>query len=294
MISPTLTYQNCRGIIMMLLILSISISANSSQLPTKKKKKVFTLKTIQKDLFDLHSYPAVVTSSIKAKVLSDSTGQVTTLKAHLGKSVKKGEVLAIIKHTDPTYEYNSMEILSPVEGVINKVNISMGSLINKGQEVFEVINPAKSKVLIEVTASMLSKFKEDMKASLKLSYLSNPIDLKLKGIAPTLDPLTGTATGELEFIEKENLRILIGSLGKVTFKTNQRAGIQIPEHAIVYEGKKAQVRVVENGKLKFVDVTLGKKQAGNIEVLSGLKENLEIVHRVSGFVANGDEVEVQK
>jgi len=86
---------------------------------------------------------------------------------------------------------------------------------------------------------------------------------------------------------------LPGSIARVTFKANVRQGISISDTAITYRGKDPFVRVVTNGKAKLVAVVLGRKQAGTVEILKGLKPGDDVVERTSKFVADGESVEVQ-
>lgn len=68
----------------------------------------------------------------------------------------------------------------------------------------------------------------------------------------------------------------------------------MPQAVLTYIGKSPHVRLIENQKtVKKIEVELGPKRRGMIEILSGLKKGDLVVERSSGFIKDGDEVEVK-
>ena len=64
---------------------------------------------------------------------------------------------------------------------------------------------------------------------------------------------------------------------------------------MIYRGGDTFVRLVgEGSKAKLVAVRLGRKTRGNVEILSGLAEKSSIVERTSRYVADGEEVVVER
>ena len=58
--------------------------------------------------------------------------------------------------------------------------------------------------------------------------------------------------------------------------------------------KTPYVRLIKAGKANLTPVVLGRKQAGIVEILKGLKNGDQVVERTSGFVAEGEQVDVQQ
>jgi RND family efflux transporter MFP subunit len=246
------------------------------------------------EIADAITYPARVTSKVKATVFAPAEGVITKIHAPLGSQIRAGATLMAIKNTDPLYEYVPIAVETPVTGVVSALEVTPGSKVVKGQALATVIDPKQTGLVVEVPAADLASFVKGLKGTfqLGLSRDPQPIETEVSGISPLVDPLTGTATAEL-VSAKTGALVPPGTIGKVSFSINKRQGIQVPEQAIVYRGKDTLVRVVAEGKAKMVPVQVAQTRKGLTEVLSGLAAGSAVVVRASGFVADGQAVVVQ-
>jgi len=247
------------------------------------------------DLFEKLSYPARVESKVNASIFSEYEGVVTKIMAPLGTSVHRNGKVVVIKHTDPVYQYTPVILISPVDGVVSQVAVTEGSTVTKGQLIASVTNPKLVRTIIEVAAEDLPLISKGLTGQLSLNNRENQsFDVKVIGVSPFVDPATGSATCELEIKQNSNLLpISPGVVGQVSFKVNFHQGFVLPDYSIVYKGSDTFIRVVENGLAKKIPVTLGKKERGQVEITSGLKEGDVVIERASGFVGEGEKVQVQ-
>lgn len=279
-------------------LLGLALIMSSGLLCTKafsnsNLKSVYVEEVKKKELFDSFNYPAKIVPVVHAGVLSESQGVVGKIHKNLGQKVKKGQILATIRHTDPVYNYKDMMLRSPVTGVVSKIFIHEGSYVGKGKRLFTVTDPKRAKVEIEVPAKDRKHMTVGLKGELKSLATSEIYEVELVGISPYLDPATGTATAELRLLSKEK-SVPLGALGKVSFKSNVRKGFMLPQDTIVYRGRDTFVKVVsKEDKVKRVDVKIGEKRRGDVEILKGIKEGDFIVKRSSGFLKEGAKVEVK-
>jgi multidrug efflux pump subunit AcrA (membrane-fusion protein) len=275
----------------------LALCMNSSALALDEPMKpasVVVSKIVQKEIFDTLSYPARVNPKINTTLLSESDGVVTSILAPLGKKVSRGQTILTITHTDPVYQYAPVRVVSPVNGVVSGLDVSRGSQVAHGQKVGTVTDPKQLKLLVEVPAQDLPMMQEGMVGEFKIPGNETPLSVKVRGISPAVDPGTGTAACEVEILPAQNLPTVIqGLVGQVSFKTQVRLGILLPDHVVNYKGKDPYVRAVENGKTKRYFVKLGTKQRGEVEILSGLPQESVVIQRTSRFVAEGEDVVVQ-
>lgn len=261
----------------------------------KKAKSVFIKEAKQQEIFDSFAYPAKVEPIVNAMVLSESQGIVEKINTPLGQEVRGNQALVKIRHTDPVFKYRPVTLKAPVDGVISRVFVSEGSLVSKGQKILQVTDPTKVKVKIEIAAKDLQFIKRGLKGTFTAKGLAKPVSLKVIGVSPFVDPATGTASAELEVTDSKEL-ITPGILGKVVFKSNIHTGFVFVENSIYYQGKKTFVRLTqkdgETYKVKKVEVKLGPKRRGQVEVISGLKEGMQVIERASGFLPDGAEVSI--
>lgn len=268
---------------------------NTAKAKNKKIVTVFVDKIKKKKIFDEYVYPVKISPRVKADILAESHGIVSDLYASIGKKVKNGEKLFNVKHTDPVYQYRPIISKSPVNGVVSNTYITEGSTVSRGTKVMTVVDPSKFSILIEVTSQDLPYIKNGL-----LGYMSlnggKTVNVRVKGVSPYVDSATGTATTELELTsEKDKGSIIIGSLGKVRFRSNIRNGISISEDVVYYKGKKTLLRVVnDDKKVSYKSITLGKKFRGSVEIIKGAKDGQDYVVRASGYISEGDTVKIGK
>ena len=262
-----------------------------------KKPVVFTLKAEVAELSETLAYPARVEPRIRASIVSETDGVVTKIIAPLGSHVRAKAPLLVVKNTDPIYNYSAMMVTSAVDGVVSKVEVTEGSRVSRGDKLLLVTDPEQVRVAVEVTAYDLALIRPGQLAELKTPGSELVVPLKVKGVSPFVDPATGTASCELELARlpgKPAARMPpLGIIGRVYFRANVRKGISVPDSAITYRGKDPYMRLVQDGKAKLVAISIGRKEAGLVEILKGLKAGDQFIERASGFVADGEAVEVQ-
>ncbi|MCB0404642.1 MAG: efflux RND transporter periplasmic adaptor subunit [Bdellovibrionales bacterium] len=257
------------------------------------KPVVFVTQAEKKEISDLLSYPARITSKVNATILSESDGVVSKIMKPLGSVIKRGDEILRVQHTDPVYQYAPVQVISPVRGVVSAVDVTEGSQVKQGQKLAAVTDPNKTLVTIEVAAADLSTIHPGLKAELKVPGRKTPIAVAVSGVSPFVDPATGTAGAELEFISGP-AQLPPGAMGRVYFKVRAHAGFQVPEDAVVYRGKKTLLRLVEDNKAKLTPVELGPIRRGLVEIQNGIQEGNTVVVRASQFIADGEEVTVQE
>jgi multidrug efflux pump subunit AcrA (membrane-fusion protein) len=294
----------CRHVFTFFMVLTVLPVAQSA---ISKKPVVFVQEAKLTDLSEVLTYPARVEPKIKASVIAEADGVVTKIIAPLGTTVKARSSLLVIRNTDPVYQYSPMTLQSPVSGVVSRVDVTEGSRVSRGDKLLMVTDPEQARVVVEVTAQDLASIRPGIEAELALPSqpMSDAIKLRVKGLSPFVDPATGTAACELELLKAKGATNRLpppGIIGRVTFRVNSRQGFSIPDSALTFRGKDPYVRIVsdsrgqENAKwvAKLVPVVIGRKQAGSVEIVKGLKTGDRIVERANGFVSDGEEVEIKK
>ncbi|MGE4130261.1 MAG: efflux RND transporter periplasmic adaptor subunit [Bdellovibrionales bacterium] len=240
------------------------------------------------------TYPAAVKTRVQATVLAEADGVVRRIHAQLGQPVTRGRRVLTVQQTDPVFQYAPAATIAPVSGIVSELFVTEGALVTKGQKLATVTDPASLRILVEVPAKDVSLLRSGLLGKLEIPSFKNPVDLKVVGVSPVVDPATGTATAELLPANSEQVKTLRpGMIGKVTFKANLHHGFLVPEDAVVQAQDKNFVRLVIDGKAHKQEVSLGERLRGQVEIVDGLKEGDLVVERSSGFVADGDEVKVE-
>lgn len=242
------------------------------------------------ELFDEVTYPARVTSKVQAAITADMDGVVVKVLAPLGHRVARGGDLFMIKNTDPVYEYVPVKVTSPVAGVVSNLEVAEGTMVRKGQKLGTVVDPTQIVVEIEVPASDLAIIHRDL-AGQVMAGEKNVVAVKVNGVSPVVDPLTGTASAQLRLTSGT---LPIGVIGKAIFKANARKAIQVSDQALIYRGNDTLLRLVEDSKAKFVPVKVTSTRKGFAEIGAGIPAGSTVIVRASRYVAEGQQVSVQQ
>jgi len=292
-------------LIILLSVFSLSITLNeahSSQAPAEKKS-VQLVKVEEKSFADQLIYPARLDYQSKALLRSPIAGEIEWQGVGPGSSVKKGQLLALIKNNDPLFNYRAARVVSSMDGMLAETKVGNLSEVAKEQPVAILVRPDQILATIEIPAEKLSLFsnkkKGDLFGELELEGMVNKLPLKQHGLVPYVDPATGTAKDEF-FVElnlknaAEKELVLAGRLARAHFKGQEINGLVVPESSLNFKGRDTYVGVVENNIYRRRVIEVASKKDGFVLIKSGLKKDEMVVTRASGMVKDGSSVEIIK
>ena len=170
------------------------------------------------------------------------------------------------------------QIRAPFAGVTGLRTASEGDYVTVGQALVDLVRLDPMEVDLRLPETVLSSVAVGQRVDLGAdSYREEIFSGEVAAIAPTVD-----AGGR-----SVSIRARIGNPGgklkpgmsvraRIVFATKAEA-LMVPEQAIWPNGEQKMVYVVKGGVAKLVPVTLGVRQPGFVEVLSGLKAGDEVV-----------------
>jgi HlyD family secretion protein len=258
------------------------------------KPQVVIEKLEKQNLFDLLIFPARIETNTHGVILSEVAGVIDTLDANFGDKVKKGQLLAKIRNLDPVYRYRPVEVRSTIDGVLSASNVTRGTHVSIGQELFQVVDPTDFKITIEAASQDLSLLSVGDVGKLSLRGFDHKPEVRVIGISPIVNSATGTARVELALKDEDKKQILpIGAIGRVEIQTNSNEGMVVMNDAVFYRGQKSYARITSaEGIVEIKEVALGRKRSDKVEILEGLQEGELLVLRSSGFLREGSEVTI--
>jgi multidrug efflux system membrane fusion protein len=210
----------------------------------------------------------------------------------LGQEVRAGDTLFLLGSTDPVYHFVPMEVRTPVSGVIRELPFTVGSRVEKGQKLASVIDPKQLCIEVEITTKDVPTIKKESSASLVLKE-GKSTPLRLNGMSPFVDPLTGTAQAiYVPVNSKEFSGSVPGSVVQIRIESNKHSGVMIPEEAVQYRDNQTIVRVLgADSKISYRSLKLGSLKESSVEVLDGLKTGDRVVVRANTHLSEGEKVD---
>src|SRR5210317_324273 len=193
-------------------------------------------------------------------------------------SVKKGQIIATL---------NDRIIEAPFNGKVGKREITPGILGGDDSIIATLDDIQTLKVDIKVPENFLGMLKKD----LKVEASSTAFKGKLETISSRVDTTTRSILVQAK-INNQSERLIPGMLLNIDLIFNETNSLSIPEQALVIQGNDKFVYLIEENKIKKNSVTIGKRNFGKIEILSGLAQDDVILAEGTNKVRPGSKIKI--
>lgn len=187
-----------------------------------------------------------------------------------------------------TARLSEMKIKAPFDGLLGLRQVSEGAYISTGTVLTTLDDISMIRVEFNVSERYIADLKLDMPLAItNVAYGQTIFTGKIKALDPRLDPVTRSIKVH-GIIENSDLKLRPGMLLNVTVELANRKVLQVPEQAIVPLQNRQYVFVVnQDNSVKQVEITIGQRIPGSIEVISGLAEGDEVVIEGTQKLRNG-------
>jgi len=149
-------------------------------------------------------------------------------------------------------------------------------------EIFTIADLSQVWVLVDIFEHQIDWIKTDLSAEMTVpAYPGKKWEGKIKFIYPSLDPKSRTLKVRLVF-DNPDLLLKANMFAEIViYGGPKRNVLVIPEESLIETGKRTVVvKKAGQGLFKPVDVLVGMRRNGRVEILNGLKAGDEVV--VSG------------
>jgi RND family efflux transporter MFP subunit len=192
------------------------------------------------------------------------------------------------------------KVYAPFDGIITDRNTDIGDLINSGSntaprtELFHISQTGVFRVYVNVP--------EDYSQSVKPGETSADISLaefpgrrfpgKLVRTADAINVTTRTLLVEVD-VPNPKGPLLTGSYAEVHLKIPaQNSTYLVPVNTLIFRTDSLQVGVVKDGKVTITDVIPGHDFGAEIEIVSGLKPDDQVVVNPPDSLVTGQTVQI--
>ena len=183
--------------------------------------------------------------------------------------IKKGDVIAKLK---------TRNIIAPFDGVIGKRNFSDDIEVSKSSIVINLEDASILFVDVDIPEIYSNFIKKNLSVDVKLSGNNDKIYSGIIDSAASRINVEKRSLAVRVKLENDNLEILPGSLLEISIKYNERNSLSIPDTSIMLEGNKTfAYKVSADNITNKTEITIGIRNGGYVEVISGLNEKDNIV-----------------
>ncbi|BFT30516.1 efflux RND transporter periplasmic adaptor subunit [Alteromonas sp. D210916BOD_24] len=235
-----------------------------------KRRYELNLSKAIADLTGIESELEKVNKVYSKKLISDDT--YDKLKAQF-ESAKASVRLAELDLKETT-------ITAPISGYVASRNAKVGNLTESFQRerMFHIVQQRNLQGVVYLPENELPNVTVGQGAKLTVAALGNhTMTAFVQRISPVIDSATGTFKVTLN-VPNEHNKLKAGMFTDVSLEYATHANATLlPRRALVTIDNNHSVFVVDNGKVKKVDVSTGFENNEEVEIISGLKGNEEVV-----------------
>ena len=192
------------------------------------------------------------------------------------------------------------KVYAPFDGVITARNVDIGALINTGtnspgKEMFDIAATGQLRVYVNVPQAYSRDVKPGGTAELTLAeFAGRRFPGKIMRTADSIDPVSRTLLTEVD-VENPKGELLPGAFLSVHFKLSSRvAAVIIPVSALIFRSEGMRVAVVRGHAAELAPITIGRDYGTEVEVLSGITAQDEVIENPSDSLTSGTEVRPAK
>jgi len=191
------------------------------------------------------------------------------------------------------------KIYAPFDGVVTARNTDIGDLINSGSsgsvktDLFHIAQPGVLRVYVNVPEEYSQGIKTGMTADLALAeFPGRTFQGKLIRTAEAINMTTRTLLIEVD-VNNPTGTLLTGSYAEVHLKVPSQASTYLlPVNTLIFRSEGLQVGIVKDGNVTLTTVTPGHDFGSQIEVVSGLNANDQVIINPPDSIVTGQKVQI--
>lgn len=191
------------------------------------------------------------------------------------------------------------KVYAPFNGVITARNTDVGYLIDSGAsggakaELFHIASPDRLRVYVNVPQVYSPLSKPGLKADLVLQeYPGRRFPGTLVRTADAIDQSTRTLLVEVD-VNNPTGELLSGAYAEVHMKLpGSVSSFIIPVNTMLFRAEGLRVVQVRNGVADLIPITLGRDYGNEVEVVSGLSGDEELIVNPSDSILSGQRVRI--
>jgi RND family efflux transporter MFP subunit len=188
---------------------------------------------------------------------------------------------------------------APFDGVVTARNTDIGDLINSGSgggvktDLFHVAQPGKLRVYVNVPEEYSQGVKVGMTADLSLAeFPGRRFSGKLVRTADAITVTTRTLLIEID-VDNPTGTLLTGSYAEVHLAVaSQASTFLLPVNTLIFRSEGLRVALVKDGKVTLTAVTPGHDFGNQIEIVSGLKLDDQVIINPPDSIVTGQQVQI--
>jgi membrane fusion protein, multidrug efflux system len=198
------------------------------------------------------------------------------------------------KRTTLSTQKSMYNIVAPISGVVDAVDIKAGSAVSPGMPIgIRIVSNSNLKAKMGIAENYGSRVNGGDQVMLIFPDINDTMITRVGYVTKVIDPITRTFTAEVPIPANAKVRPNMIVKARVVGYTNNRAIVLNAGLIQKINGADYVYIVDEQDKAKLVQVKLGESYMGKVEVLGGLQLGNKLIINGYNDLNDGDKVSVQ-
>ncbi len=188
---------------------------------------------------------------------------------------------------------NDRIIVAPFAGRVGLRNVSLGGLVNPGAVITTLDDLSVVKLDFSIPEVFLAALQPGLTiAAHSTAYPGETFTGLVDSVATRVDPITRAITIRA-LVDNRDGQLRPGMFMTLKLVRAEGEALMLPEEAIVPEGDRHFVFVVDDARARKREVVIGRRRPGEVEILSGLSIEDQVVVDGTLNVRDGSPVQAQ-
>ena len=230
--------------------------------------------------------PSLIVSKVIMKEFSDNIESFGTAIAKKNKTFRieknnlKSEIniKKFVNEGEIIIKLSDSDIIAPFSGIVGLRGITEDILGSEKSVILTLDDTSEVFVDLKIPENFATFIKKDLNVKAKFSGIKDKdFSGKVEGVASRVNAETRSILTRVK-IDNPNYELIPGSLLEVTLSFNKRDSLSIPDTSIILEGNKSYVyKISEDNIAERLEIEIGSRNDGDVEVISGLNSGDVIV-----------------
>ncbi len=187
---------------------------------------------------------------------------------------------------------NDHRIEAPFAGVVGLVDISVGAYLDIGDSIATLDATDKMELTFAVPERYLGQVTQGQVLTAKTAaFPDRAFDGTLAELGTRINELSRSLPVKA-MIDNSEGRLRPGQFMSVSLTLQEREALVIPEQAVLVQGSKAFVFVANDGEARRVEVNLGSREPGLVEITDGVSATDSVIITGQDRLSSGDRVAI--
>ena len=205
-------------------------------------------------------------------VMPKVAGRVTEIARAEGSYVKAGDPILYIVNDIPGMDYKPGPVLSPISGVVGKVNVEVGQSAAPGMPVATVASYSdRIRVRAAVSDADLAYVKTGSTADVSVTAIPDQVfSGHVTQISPMVDPASRSATVEVMLSNSQH-RLVPGMTASVRLVVERREHVVAVPLSALFSTDKTRAIIIDGTTARNRPIQTGLVGDNTVEIVSGIQ-----------------------